>query len=141
MLNLRLPGLQAVDITEGNGDGGAAFCEVAPCQPEDDGRSADRKQPHPVEPVGTNARARLFVWNFGGLGHSRSATVPATASHMSRESNTAVASIVMITTAAKATRPGPECTAVNAPNCRTATSIATEKISMLDQRPMVSMVR
>ena len=55
--------------------------------------------------------------------------------------NRFVTNIVIMTTAAKATRPGPECTAVNEPNCSTATSIATEKISMFDQRPMVSMVR
>src|SRR3954466_14863722 len=150
MLDLGLSGLQAIDIAEGDGDCGAAIGEVAPSEPDDNGRGSDGKQPYPVEPLGTDAGMRLLVtfivgvWGsivFGGLSHSRSATVPATASHMSRESNTAVASIVMITTAAKATSPGPECTAVNEPNCSTATSMATEKMSMLDQRPMVSMVR
>src|SRR5882757_1437534 len=146
MLDLRLSGFQAIDIAERDGDFGAAIGQVAPRQPDDNGRRADGKQPDPVEPLRTDCCARLGVARtvavggsivFRGLSHSRSVT----ASHISRESNTDVASIVMITTAAKATSPGPECTAVRAPNCRTATSIATEKISMLDQRPMVSMVR
>src|SRR5882757_855384 len=147
MLNLGLPGLQAVHIAERDGDGRSPVGEVAPRQPDNNRGRPDGNQPYPAERLGPDSGAWLLVSLFatglggapvfGGLSHS----ISVVASHMSRESNTMVANMVMITTAAKATRPAPACTAVNEPNWSTATSIATEKISMLDQRPIVSMVR
>src|SRR5579871_2588742 len=143
MLNLGLPRLQALDTPEGDGDGRASLSQIAPGEPGNNGRGSYRDQPNPAEELRARVRSgllgMLITRSFVSrrLSHSGSATT----SHMSRESKTMVANMVMITTAANATRPGPTCTAVNAPNCRTATSTETEKISMLDQRPIVSIVR
>src|SRR4030088_503042 len=149
MLDLRLPGLQAFDVSERDGDGGAPVGERPPGQPHDQGSGPDGYQPHQAERLRPHTRTRflglllLRLAFFRSLGHFRfpQARGRALASHISRGSNTMVASIVMITTAAKATRPPPACTAVSEPNCRRATSTETEKISMLDQRPMASMDR
>src|SRR5579862_3006952 len=152
MLDLRLPCLQALDVPEGDGDGRTPVGKRPPGQPRDEGCGSNGHQPHQAERLRLEARTwflgRLVLARgvFGSLCHFRSigARTPACtalASHISRGSNTVVATMVMITTAANATRPPPACTAVKEPNCRMATSTDTEKMSMLDQRPMASMDR
>ncbi len=131
MLDLRLPRQQPLGDLEFDGDHRASIRQRAPCQPDNDAGRDDGDGPDPREPTPSlHPRFNFLLTLFGH-----------TASHMSRVSKTLVATIVTITTAAKATSPFPACTSVNAPKRRAAINTDTANTSMFDQRPTRSIIR